>query len=211
MTEITLYIVSRRLLLTTAGTFSQVRLTPGSSPTRVVLDGQLRTPLDARVIRRIAPARAGAEPPPSTVVLTLQQTLDTSRAAARADELRRRGVRVLGLASAPDGRVCLRSALAALRGRLGLRSVMVEGGAAVIGRCLTERAANRVVLTLAPTLAGGLRPQMPPQSALPPSTPPPSPPLAPLSRVQAFSLGDDVVIDYAIDPLGDRAEPRSRL
>jgi riboflavin biosynthesis pyrimidine reductase len=40
---------------------------------------------------------------------------------------------------------------------LGIRSVMVEGGAQIISSFLAQRLADRVVVTIAPLLVGGYR------------------------------------------------------
>ena len=42
---------------------------------------------------------------------------------------------------------------------------MVEGGAGMIGGCVRGRLAHRAVLTIAPTLVGGLRPGYAPPAA----------------------------------------------
>jgi riboflavin biosynthesis pyrimidine reductase len=57
--------------------------------------------------------------------------------------------------AAASGRVDLSDLLRRLAAR-GIRSVMVEGGATVIGAFLTERRADYVVLTTSPRYVGGL-------------------------------------------------------
>jgi riboflavin biosynthesis pyrimidine reductase len=42
-------------------------------------------------------------------------------------------------------------------GTLGMRSVMVEGGARIITSFLAERLVDHIVLTVAPRLVGGIR------------------------------------------------------
>jgi 3,4-dihydroxy 2-butanone 4-phosphate synthase/GTP cyclohydrolase II len=42
-------------------------------------------------------------------------------------------------------------------GALGIRSVMVEGGARIITSFLAERLVDHIVLTVAPRLVGGIR------------------------------------------------------
>jgi riboflavin-specific deaminase-like protein len=114
-----------------------VRMVPGASPIRVVLDSALRVPPDAQVFG----------PDAVTVVLTSDRS-DPDRRAA----LRRRGVRVEVAAEAPDG-VDLADGLARLR-TLGIRCVLVEGGSRVITSALRERLADRVVVAVAPILLG---------------------------------------------------------
>ena len=114
-----------------------VRMVPGASPIRVVLDSTLRLPTDANVFG----------PDAGTVVLTTERSSPDRRA-----ELREQGVTVEVVGDAPDG-VDLAEGLAALR-RLGIRSLLVEGGARVITSMLRERLADRVVVAVAPLLLG---------------------------------------------------------
>jgi GTP cyclohydrolase II len=114
-----------------------VRMVEGPSPTRVVLDSTLRIPGAARVLEDDA----------HTIVVT------TERApASRLFELRRRGVGVLVVPSGPSG-VDETAALRALR-ESGIRSLLVEGGAAVITSVLSAGLADRLVVALAPTVIG---------------------------------------------------------
>ena len=207
-----------------------VRLAPGRSPLRVVLDSHLRVSPDARALRGAHSPPSGASsstmmpatadeapsgPPPAAhlrsaspaelatapTVVTLQSTLQSAAHAAKLDDLRARGVRVIGVRAEASGHVCLGSALRALRSQLGIGSVMIEGGAAVIGSCARELLAHRVIVTLAPkTSVNGLRPGT---AAASPSAPLPE--MVPsaassagsascLRRVEAFCLGDDVVV-----------------
>jgi GTP cyclohydrolase II len=114
-----------------------VRMVPGASPIRVVLDSTLRVPLDAQVLG----------PDAVTVVLTSERS-DPDRRAA----LRRRGVKVDVVGQGPDG-VDLAAGLARLRS-LGIRCVLVEGGSRVITSALRGRLADRLVVAVAPLLLG---------------------------------------------------------
>ena len=114
-----------------------VRMVPGASPIRVVLDSTLRVPPDAQVFG----------PGAATIVLTSERS-DPDRRVA----LRQRGVRVEVVREAPDG-VDLADGLARLL-RLGIRCVLVEGGARVITSMLRERLVDRVVVAVAPLLLG---------------------------------------------------------
>jgi 3,4-dihydroxy 2-butanone 4-phosphate synthase/GTP cyclohydrolase II len=112
-----------------------VRLVAGQQPQPVVLDSNLRFPRSARLCQHprgvwLATTRhAPSESPPP-------------------------GVELLEVAAA-SGRVDLNDLLRRLAAR-GIRSVMVEGGATVIGAFLTERRADYVVLTTSPRYVGGL-------------------------------------------------------
>ncbi|HVR00768.1 MAG TPA: bifunctional diaminohydroxyphosphoribosylaminopyrimidine deaminase/5-amino-6-(5-phosphoribosylamino)uracil reductase RibD [Polyangia bacterium] len=109
-----------------------------ATPVRVVLDGRLRTPPDARLLR-------GG---PQTIVFTRR---GASRARARA--LRAAGAEVVELA-ASRGRVPLAAALRALAAR-DIQSVLVEGGAAVHGAFISAGLVDALALFVAPRLLGG--------------------------------------------------------
>ncbi|MFQ5420065.1 MAG: RibD family protein, partial [Anaerolineae bacterium] len=76
---------------------------------------------------------------------------DPDRIAA----LEQAGAVICILPANADGRIHLPSLLSKLAEQ-GIRRLMVEGGAAVITSFLAERLVDRVVLTLAPKLVGGL-------------------------------------------------------
>jgi GTP cyclohydrolase II len=114
-----------------------VRMVPGPSPLRVVLDSTLRLPSTARVLDE----RAG------TVVITTGPSSEERRAALRARSV---GVHVVD--AGPRG-VDLASALETLRG-LGVGSVLVEGGARVITSFFAEKLVDRLVVGIAPTIMG---------------------------------------------------------
>jgi GTP cyclohydrolase II len=114
-----------------------VRMVPGRSPLRVVLDSTLRLPPTARVLDDGA----------GTVVITTEPSSEERRAALRA-----RAVGVHVVDASPRG-VDLASALQTLRG-LGVGSLLVEGGARVITSFFAERLVDRLVVGIAPTIMG---------------------------------------------------------
>jgi GTP cyclohydrolase II len=114
-----------------------VRMVPGNSPIRVVLDSRLRTPDDARAFSHDAA---------TTIVTT------SASSAERRAELRRRGVSVVVVPAGSHG-VDLGAALDALLGD-GIRSVLVEGGARVITSFLSLGLADRLVVGIAPRVLG---------------------------------------------------------
>jgi GTP cyclohydrolase II len=114
-----------------------VRMVPGPSPIRVVLDSTLRLPSTARVLDD----RAG------TVVITTEQSTEERRAALSA-----RAVGVHVVDGSPRG-VDLASALRTLRA-LGVGSLLVEGGAQVITSFFAEKLVDRLVVGIAPTIMG---------------------------------------------------------
>ena len=114
-----------------------VRMVPGASPLRVVLDSTLRTPSTALILDGDAP----------TVVLTTEKAGEDDRKRLLAAGA---GVRVLP--SGPGG-IDLAAALALLRAE-GVRSVLVEGGAQVITSLLAARLVDRIVVGTAPRIIG---------------------------------------------------------
>ncbi|MBI4400759.1 MAG: bifunctional diaminohydroxyphosphoribosylaminopyrimidine deaminase/5-amino-6-(5-phosphoribosylamino)uracil reductase RibD [Nitrospirae bacterium] len=113
-------------------------------PVRVVLDSTLRIPSTARVLTPVA----GAGSEIGTIVAT---TAKASRLRIR--RLRAQGVTVLVL-PAQNGQVSLRACLARL-GRMGISSVMIEGGSELNASALRAGVVNRVLFYVAPLLLGG--------------------------------------------------------
>jgi diaminohydroxyphosphoribosylaminopyrimidine deaminase/5-amino-6-(5-phosphoribosylamino)uracil reductase len=109
-------------------------------PIRIVLDSRLRIPLGARVLNRLQEAHT---------------VIGTTRAASprKIHLLRRRGVDVLVLQGLHQ-RVSPADLCRQL-GRLGIRSLLVEGGGTVNASFLRSGLADRVVLYVAPMLLGG--------------------------------------------------------
>jgi GTP cyclohydrolase II len=114
-----------------------VRMVPGASPTRVVLDSTLRLSSDAAVLRDDAP----------TTIITTPRSQAGRRAALRRD-----GVRV-EVVPVHDGRVGLPAALGRL-GAAGMEIVLVEGGAGVITALLRAGLVDRIIVSIAPILIG---------------------------------------------------------
>ena len=115
------------------------RVDGGRSPLRVVLDSTLRSPEMARVLEiEAAP----------TLVITTDRALPE-----RAGRLRERGVDV-EVVPASAGGVDLGAALALL-GALGKISVLIEGGASLLGSAFDARVVDKVVAMLAPRIIGG--------------------------------------------------------
>jgi 3,4-dihydroxy 2-butanone 4-phosphate synthase/GTP cyclohydrolase II len=119
-----------------------VRLCSGTSPQPVILDSHLRIPEEARVL-------AGTGRPP--IILTTATAGESEKAA----RLRVRA-QVLTVPADPQGCVDLGAALTLL-GDLGIRSVMVEGGAQIISQFLRTGLVDYCVITISPRLIGGVR------------------------------------------------------
>jgi GTP cyclohydrolase II len=114
-----------------------VRLVPGASPIRVVLDSTLRTATTAKVLSGDA----------TTVVFTTPAA-DPGRCAL----LRAAGVALREVPAGPGG-VDLTAVLAELRS-WGIESIMVEGGRAVITSMFAAGLVDRLVVSVSPTIVG---------------------------------------------------------
>jgi GTP cyclohydrolase II len=114
-----------------------VRMVPGVSPTRVVLDSTIRVPDTAKIL----------EPEAATTVITTDRSPIDRRAA-----LGSRGVRVEVVRSGRDG-VDLVAALGALR-HSDTATLLVEGGARVITSMLAAGVVDRLIVGIAPLVIG---------------------------------------------------------
>lgn len=117
-----------------------VRFAPGRSPTRVVVDTWLRTPTDREVVRT-----AGDVP---TLVAH-----GPGAPADRREELRANGVHLLEVPLS-CGRVDPLALVRALAAD-GIRSLLVEGGAAMLRTFFARGLVDRVALYYAPVFVGG--------------------------------------------------------
>jgi GTP cyclohydrolase II len=118
-----------------------VRLVEGKDPQPVVVDSQLRFPLEANLLR---------QHPLSPWIATSDQA-----DRERQRRLEAAGARVLRLPSRAGGAVDLDALLEQL-GSWGINSLMVEGGARIITSFLARQLADHLVLTVVPRLIGGV-------------------------------------------------------
>jgi GTP cyclohydrolase II len=114
-----------------------VRMVPGASPLRVVLDSTLRVPDSAKLLDADA----------VTTILTTDRSDPARRQSLAA---RRVGVQVL---PAGANGVDVGAALGALRGA-GVETLLVEGGARVITSLLGAGVVDRLIVGVAPTIIG---------------------------------------------------------
>lgn len=117
-----------------------VRLAKGDSPLPVVLDSHLRLPPDSNLLK-------------NKVLPMIATTTYASR--KKQERLEESGAKVIRTLPNERGWVDLESLLISLA-NLGIKSVMVEGGARVITSFLHEHLVDRIVITIAPTFLGGL-------------------------------------------------------
>jgi riboflavin-specific deaminase-like protein len=116
-----------------------VRLVEGPQPRPVVLDSHLRFPPAARLLAR---------PDRKPWIFHADGSPEAER------RLTERGARVFRVRRRSDG-LDLREVLRALRSE-GVSSLMVEGGARVLGTFLAERLAQQSVVTVCPTTLDGI-------------------------------------------------------
>jgi GTP cyclohydrolase II len=116
-----------------------VRLVAGADPQPVILDSYLRTPVRARLLQ-------GQRKP---WIIASQDAPQAERHALQAA-----GARLIFLPPEEKGRLPLPELLRSLAG-MGINSLMVEGGAQVIGSFLQSRLVDQVVLTIAPRFLSG--------------------------------------------------------
>jgi GTP cyclohydrolase II len=118
-----------------------VRLVPGNSPQPIVLDSRLRFPPSARLLR------------PPCVPPIIATTTDAC--VRREAQLREAGATIVRVRSLRGGFIDLRDLLARLDA-LGIRSLMVEGGAHVITSFLASNIVDKLIVTIVPQVVGGL-------------------------------------------------------
>jgi len=117
------------------------RLVSGPDPQPIIVDSHLRLPLTARLL---------TEHPRQPIIATTK-TADLQKEAALQDA----GATVVRLPATANGQVSLPHLLACLD-KHGIRSLMVEGGAGIITSFLAGQLVDRLVITVAPLLVGGL-------------------------------------------------------
>ena len=123
-----------------------VRRVEGAQPQPVVLDSHLRFPLEARLLSRTDRKPwifflEGAEP-------------ERSAAQQQARALAAAGARLF-LVPGGKGGLDLRSVLGRLLAE-GVHSLMVEGGARVLGSFISQGLASQAVITVSPTVIEGI-------------------------------------------------------
>ncbi|MGA7907420.1 MAG: bifunctional diaminohydroxyphosphoribosylaminopyrimidine deaminase/5-amino-6-(5-phosphoribosylamino)uracil reductase RibD [Candidatus Sulfotelmatobacter sp.] len=156
---------------------------------RVILDSQLRLPLDSRLVQS-----AGlADGQPGVLVFC------SSAARTKKADLEARGIRVEPAPASSDGRLDILAVLRRL-GELDITSLMIEGGASLNWTALAAGVVDKVFLYYAPNILGGAE-------AVPFSTGPGFPRMSDAPRVQHVHLhrfGEDFAVEgYLRDPYAD--------
>ena len=118
-----------------------VRHAPGNHPQPIILDGRLRFPLESRML---------VDNPHQPWIMTTPQA-----PPRRLKALEAIGARVFPIAADENGLVSLVEMLRKLA-FLGIKRLMVEGGAQVLSAFLRQGLADRICITIAPCLVGGM-------------------------------------------------------
>lgn len=109
----------------------------GNNPIRIVLDTHLRIPLDAKVV---------TDRSAQTIVFCGRHASEVKN-----QQLKEAGVEVVRLSSE---QIEIETVLVAL-GQRGVMTLLVEGGSAVNGSFIQQKAIQRVIVYMAPKLIGG--------------------------------------------------------
>ena len=117
-----------------------VRRVKGRSPVRLILDGKLRIPLRAEILK-------GQNVSPTMVITTPQAD------KKKLSSLKDKGIEVLTIREDGRGEVDLKELLFCL-GRRNISSILVEGGSEVITSFFREGLVDRVVAIIAPKIMG---------------------------------------------------------
>lgn len=116
-----------------------VRLVEGRNPVRVVVDGSLKIPLNARVLDvSVAP----------TIIVT-----SSTAEQEKIERLRNLGVDVIVIES-ESPLVDMSKALEALHDK-GLRDLLVEGGGTLLWHLISKRLVDELRITISPYVIGG--------------------------------------------------------
>lgn len=115
------------------------RLVKGKNPTRIIIDGKLRIPLNARVVKNTRDAR--------TIIVTTPKVAKT-----KIERLKKEGVEFIVLPSV-RGNIDLRKIICIFY-KQGIKRILVEGGSQVITSFLKTGLADKMVVIISPKILG---------------------------------------------------------
>jgi diaminohydroxyphosphoribosylaminopyrimidine deaminase / 5-amino-6-(5-phosphoribosylamino)uracil reductase len=119
-----------------------VRLVDGKSPVRIILDGNLTSPVGSGIFHDKK----------SRVVL-FHAAAAGERSGRKASALRKLGVELYGLRGNARGRIRVKTVLERIAA-MGIASVLVEGGTGVFSEFIRAGMADKLHLFVAPTIIG---------------------------------------------------------
>lgn len=118
-----------------------VREVAGPDPQPLILDSRLRFPLQAKLLKQNR----------APWIFCLER-----HDKGKRKQLEELGARVFPLAADSSGRIELAAFMKSVT-KLGLATIMLEGGASLIASFLSAGWLNKVVITIAPSYIGGLK------------------------------------------------------
>jgi GTP cyclohydrolase II len=161
----------------------RVRLADGPHPQPIIVDSQVRTPDEAKLL-----SSAGR---PVWIAATSVGN-GNSEQEARIARIQTDGRRIFECPALPNGWVDLEALLRRL-GSEGVEHVMVEGGARIITSFLAARLVDYTLVTIAPQFLGGLPAvDSSARGGLPSA-------IASLTNVVSCRLGEDLVIGGEVE------------
>jgi len=117
-----------------------VRLVRGKNPARIIIDGKLRTPLTARIVKDTKAAK--------TIIVTTPSSPGRKRKI-----LEKRGVEFIVLPASKGGNIDLRKIIRILY-KKGIKRILVEGGSRVITSFLKTGLVDTIIAILSPRILG---------------------------------------------------------
>ena len=112
-------------------------------PLRVILDSQLQTPLDARLLDLDG----------KTLIFTTESVLSKPDTAKKISLYEAKGIDVLPVKSTQEGRLSLKNVLQILA-KKDINEVHVEAGATLCGALIQQGLVDEIILYMAPTFMG---------------------------------------------------------
>jgi diaminohydroxyphosphoribosylaminopyrimidine deaminase/5-amino-6-(5-phosphoribosylamino)uracil reductase len=105
----------------------------GKSPLRIVIDPGLEIPIQAKVLQR----------PPDTLIVTKMHN-------SKAGRLERSGIKILYFGEKLDLNWLMKEL-----GKMGITSVLIEGGSSLNSHALEDKIVDKVMFFIAPVIIGG--------------------------------------------------------
>ncbi|RJQ50365.1 MAG: bifunctional diaminohydroxyphosphoribosylaminopyrimidine deaminase/5-amino-6-(5-phosphoribosylamino)uracil reductase RibD [Nitrospiraceae bacterium] len=121
------------------------RVKGGRNPYRIIVDSNLRTPLDAKVLSHIDG---------KTIIATVSPRKITPAYQIKVAHLHNIGVQLLPV-KGKNGKVDLESLMKNL-GKLQITSIMIEGGSSINASALSAMLVDKIMFFVAPKIIGGV-------------------------------------------------------
>ena len=147
-----------------------VRLTKGKNPQPIILDSRIRMPIDSRLMKR-----KDLKP----WLISINGDFDN------AETLQKKGAKIIQCSFTKKNKIDLAELVKQLY-KLNIKSLMVEGGAQVISSFVTAGLVDQFMITVTPSLVGGLQAISGDKNAAPPKIR--------LGQVEYQQLGEDMII-----------------